>query len=133
VNDRTSAPALDVLAAVAIAVFSFYTLTTAVFAQNWAHATFAALNGLLTTYGIVAFIGVRNAVVDVVLGFVRWVRVPARPARQRHPADGAPAELDWEAVLYFGPDLAPTAPHSGRSAVTETPSARRGDTRARQR
>ncbi len=130
VNDRTAAPALYVLAAVFIALFSFFTLATAVLAGNWWHAAFAAFNGLLTTYAVVAFMGLRNAVVDVVLGFGRWVRVPVRTAPAATPA---PTDrLDWESVLYFGPDHAP----AGRGAaptLSDIPFARRGDTRARQR
>ncbi|MDO8107017.1 glycosyltransferase family 2 protein [Isoptericola sp. b441] len=129
VADRTAAPATYVLAAVLIAAFSFYTLATAWVAGSWWHAAFAAFNGVLTTYGVVAFIGVRNAVVDVVLGAVHWVRVPAEPPGSSR-VDRAGPEPDWEAVLYVGPDAHDVAP---RTAVSELAPARRGDTRARQR
>lgn len=129
VADRTAAPASYILAAVAVALFSFYTLATAWLAGNWWHATFAAFNGLLTTYAVVAFIGVRNAVVDVVLGAVHWVRVPARPRRANTAS--APQGLDWEAVLFVGPDVRDLPP--GRTTTTGVPPVRLGDTRARQR
>src|SRR5665647_2763421 len=133
VKNRTSAPALYILAAYLIAVFSFYTLANDVITQNWANGAFAAFNGLLTTYAIVAFIGVRNSIADVVLGIAHWVRVPARSTEPRHaPAADVAPSLDWEAVLYFGPDQAGPTPQWA-TAVLDTPLARRGDTRARQR
>lgn len=133
VKNRTSAPALYILAAYLIAGFSFYTLANDVITQNWANGAFAAFNGLLTTYAIVAFIGVRNSIVDVVLGIAHWVRVPARSTEPRHaPAADVASSPDWEAVLYFGPDQAGTTAQWA-TAVLDTPLARRGDTRARQR
>lgn len=133
VKDRTSAPALFILAAYFIAAFSFYTLANDVITHNWANGAFAAFNGLLTTYAIVAFIGVRNSIVDVMLGIHHWVRVPARTQEpHREPAADAAPQLDWEAVLYFGPDQAGTTAQRS-TAVLDSPLARRGDTRARQR
>lgn len=130
VAGRTAAPATYVLAAVLIALFSWYSFAGAVLAGSWSRAAFAAFNGLLTTYGIVAFIGLRHAAVDVVLGAVRWVRVPRRVPR----AQPSPEELvasAWESVLYLGPDLRehPRAVVPVSSGRPE----RRGDTRARQR
>ena len=67
-----------------IAGYSFYTFQHDLRFQNWSNAAFAAFNGLLTTYAIVAFIGLRNAVVDVVVGMANWVRVPVEASRGRH-------------------------------------------------
>ncbi|HEY5247264.1 MAG TPA: glycosyltransferase family 2 protein, partial [Dermatophilaceae bacterium] len=50
VKDRTSAPALYVLAAYLIAAFSFYTLANDVATRNWSNGAFAAFNGVLTSY-----------------------------------------------------------------------------------
>jgi hypothetical protein len=131
VKDRTASPALYILAAYLIAAFSFYTLANDVLTQNWSNAAFAAFNGVLTAYAIVAFIGVRNSIVDVVLGVIAWVRLPARPEPTAALADHAAPELDWEAVLYFGPDRAGMA--VGHPTALNAPLPRRGDTRARQR
>lgn len=132
VKDRTASPALYILAAYLIGAFSFYTLANDVLTQNWTNAAFAAFNGVLTVYAIVAFIGVRNSIVDVVLGAIAWVRLPVHSQPTTRAADHSDAtpELDWEAVLYFGPDRGMAARHP---AALNAPLPRRGDTRARQR
>ncbi|MFV0286725.1 MAG: hypothetical protein ACK5IM_10135, partial [Demequina sp.] len=131
VANRTAAPALYVLAAYAIALFSFYTLANDIRTENWYHAAFAAFNGVLTTYAIGAFIGFRNSLVDIVLGAVHWVKVPRKPKKaaleQRTVADA------WESVLYFGPDHDPTSDTPPPVTVSSTTRPRYGDTRARQR
>ncbi|MCL3861025.1 glycosyltransferase family 2 protein [Actinotalea sp. K2] len=135
VKDRTAAPALYVLAAYLIAGFSFYTLFNDILVQNWTNGAFAAVNGTLTCYAIAAFIGIRNSIVDVLLGFVRWIQVPAKaPDRGRRDKAGSPPpEPDWESVLYFGPDHQGTVEGRSTVTVTDVPLPRRGDTRARQR
>jgi cellulose synthase/poly-beta-1,6-N-acetylglucosamine synthase-like glycosyltransferase len=105
VKDRTAAPATYIIAAYAIAVFSFYTFARQIVLGNTTNAVFAGFNAVLTTYAIVAYIGVRNSITDIVLGALQWVRVPTKQARAQQAAIAAErAEaLDWEAVLYFGP------------------------------
>ncbi len=102
VNDRTAAPATYVLAAYAIAAFSFYTFTRQWVLGNTTNAIFAAANGVLTTYAIIAYIGLRNSVVDVVLGAWQWIHVPVKPPKSTAQVD-QPVDDDWEAVLFFGP------------------------------
>jgi cellulose synthase/poly-beta-1,6-N-acetylglucosamine synthase-like glycosyltransferase len=135
VRNRTAAPALFVLGAFLIAGYSYYTLQNDLRAGNWSNAAFAGFNGLLTTYAIVAFIGVRNSVVDVGLGMATWVRVPARPEDSDVTDPAAePVPLDWEAVLYFGPgatDAGRVARGQG-AAVTSRPP-REGERRSRVR
>ena len=101
VNDRTAAPATYVLAAYAIAAFSFYTFARQLVLGNTTNAVFAAANGVLTTYAIIAFIGVRNSLVDMVLGAWQWIHVPRK--QPAPPPAQAAADNDWEAVLFFGP------------------------------
>ena len=132
VKDRTAAPALFVLAAYLIAAFSFYTLANDITTQNWSNAAFALFNGLLTTYAIIAFIGFRNSIVDVVLGFVHWVRVPTK-SPDAAAATGSTGVPDWESVLYYGPDHAGPPSDRATIAVDAVPAPRRGDTRARER
>ena len=131
VANRTSAPALYILFAYLIAVFSFITLAYDIQVGNWSNAAFATFNGVLTTYGIGAFIGFRNSLVDIWLGMAHWVRVPRRDQTTR-PLTGTSA-LDWESVLYFGPDHDTTTDSPVRVTATAAPPARRGDTRSRQR
>lgn len=109
VKDRTAAPALYVLFAYLIAVFSAYSLHRAWRDEAWSNAAFAAFNGLLSLYAIVAYIGLRNSIVDVGVGMVNWVRVPVREPKKAQPASPATPEgyealpvRDWESVLYYG-------------------------------
>src|SRR5690606_25552062 len=97
VKDRTATPALYVLSAYLIAACSFYTLAYCIRAENWANGAFALFNGVLTTYAIIAFIGVRHSVTDIFLGFWNWIRVPSKPKRVK--GEDAQAAPDWEAVL----------------------------------
>ena len=135
VKDRTSAPALFVLAAYVIAAFSFFTLANYITKQNWSNGAFAAFNGVLTSYAIIAFIGVRNSIVDVALGVAQWVRVPvaATDAGPGEPAEISPVEPDWEAVLYFGPDHVGSSIGRAKIAVADVPPPHRGETRTHQR
>lgn len=140
VKDRTAAPALYVLFAYLIAVFSFYTLQNDIVGKNWSNAVFAAFNGLLTTYAIIAFIGLRNSVVDVAVGMANWVRVPAKPtpapptpAPDSDDEPAVPGGMDWESVLYFGPGAETPAQGVERTSVSGAPGPRRGDTRSRHR
>ncbi len=130
VSNRTATPALYVLAAYLIAAFSFYTLANDIIIRNWSNGAFALLNGVLTTYAIVAFIGFRNSIVDVFVGFAQWVRVPAK---RIDAVAGDVGDPDWESVLYFGPDHVGGPGERSKIAVDSAPSPRRGDTRARQR
>jgi hypothetical protein len=132
VENRTATPALYVLAAYLIALFSFYTLANDIIIRNWSNGAFALFNGVLTTYAIFAFIGFRNSIVDVVLGFAHWIRIPAK-VREVPREPGPAGDPDWDAVLYFGPDYVGAAGGSPKVAVTDSPSERRGDTRARHR
>jgi len=133
VKDRTAAPALYVLFAYAIAIFSFYTLQGDIAIGNWSNAVFAGFNGLLTLYSIIAFIGIRNSIVDIFVGMLNWIRVPVKDKSKKTDAPALPAKPDWESVLYFGPGDASNAPGATRIAVEEAPPPRRGDTRAHHR
>jgi cellulose synthase/poly-beta-1,6-N-acetylglucosamine synthase-like glycosyltransferase len=134
VRNRTAAPALFVLSAYVVAGISFYTLRNDIASRSWNHAAFASVNGLLTTYAIIAFIGVRNSVIDVLAGMAHWVKVPAAPPR-RPATDGQlePVLAEWESLLYFGPGSEPPGRGIERRAVDHPPAPRRGDTRSRHR
>lgn len=120
VADRTAAPALFVLVPWAIVAFSLLTLYRDVSAQNWGNAVFALINATLCAAAILLYIGVWNSVVDVVLGFVDWLFVPAGSSRRGRTARraGAPADdeqaVDWRALLYHG-DRSPDLPRDGEN------------------
>lgn len=107
VKDRTAAPVLYVIAPYLIVAFSLITLWRDVVEHNWGNAAFAAVNAVLATWAILAYIGILNSIVDVWLGATRWLFVD-RPVRDanRESAESATV-LDWRSVLYHG--------HSGGS------------------
>lgn len=137
VKDRTAAPALYVLFAALIAVYSFYRLLSDLRYGNYTNAAFAAFNGILTAYAIVAFIGVKNSIVDVAVGMANWVRVPAKPPKVKKGeamvAEVPEPALDWESVLYFGPDNGTSERGVEQSANAYSTGERKGDRRSRHR
>ena len=115
VKNRTSAPWLYVLVPYAIVAFSIYIFTRDYAAQNWGNATFAAVNTVLASYAILAYIGIRNSIVDLWLGATDWLWVDVTPASKEE----APPALDWRSVLYHG-EADPTArPTDKRQAQVE--------------
>ncbi|WP_152650636.1 glycosyltransferase family 2 protein [Demequina aurantiaca] len=132
VANRTATPALYVVAAYLIAAWSIYTVANGILAENWSNSAFALFNGILTLYAIFAFIGFRNSIVDVFVGVAHWVKVPPKERPVPSPSDQT-HDLDWESVLYFGPDSDIVPGDRRATAVTSVPSVRRGDTRAHHR
>jgi cellulose synthase (UDP-forming) len=111
VKNRTAAPWLYVLMPYVIVAFSVFIFWQNYFVGNWGNATFAALNATLASYAIIAYIGVRNSIVDIWLGLTAWLWVPINPADKPTPLDAA---TDWRAVLYHG-DADPTKNSEHRS------------------
>ena len=126
VKDRTTAPLLFVVLPYAIVAFSLFTLWRDIHASNWGNAAFAAFNATATFYAIVAYIGLRNSLVDIVLNIVQRLYAPVKPrssrkARRARAAEQAAAPaLDWAATLYLG---ATTERSEGARAIT-VPAAR---------
>lgn len=104
VKDRTAAPALYVVVPLLIVAYSLFTFWRDFVSENWVNAAFAALNALLAFYAIRAYIGLKNSVVDMVLGVLNWLYVsPRKPREQPSPViDKTPEEADWESILYHG-------------------------------
>jgi cellulose synthase/poly-beta-1,6-N-acetylglucosamine synthase-like glycosyltransferase len=108
VKDRTTAPLLFVVMPYAIVAFSLYTLWRDYHAANWGNAAFAAFNTVATLYAIVAYIGVRNSIVDVFVNIIQRLYVPVRPRRNRQAKQATAnvaqtqPQLDWESTLYLG-------------------------------
>ncbi|XVU29442.1 glycosyltransferase family 2 protein [Actinoplanes sp. CA-054009] len=106
VADRTATSLLFAVSPLLIIAFSVYTIWRDYQLQNWGNAAFATLNALAATYAVVAFMGVRNTIVDLWLGFVEHLYVPEKPAkaavRRRRRAAAEPAPAPWQEVLYRG-------------------------------
>jgi Glycosyl transferase family group 2 len=109
VRNRTTAGVLQILIPYAIVAGSAYVLVHDYQHHRWVNFAFAAINALLGGYAILAFIGLRNSIVDVWTNAVGWLRAPSRAqAPGRLPRRAAPAKVpsgpvgDWRAVLHFG-------------------------------
>jgi cellulose synthase/poly-beta-1,6-N-acetylglucosamine synthase-like glycosyltransferase len=125
VSDRTTTPLLFSLAPYALLGLSVYTIVNDVLGQRWVNLAYASLNAVLCTYAIVAFVGVRNSIVDIWVNLVSLLR---QPEKSRRPGRAAPVRVtgtqsvaDWAAVLHHGAEdhvpMVPgaLAPEAGRA------------------
>jgi hypothetical protein len=109
VRDRTIPAFFYVVLPYLLVAFSIYTFKIAWDHDLWSNAVFAAINGVLAAYAIVAFIGIRHSLVDIWTNVVSWLYksqghepTSARSAPRSY-AEPSPAELaNWELVLYMG-------------------------------
>ncbi len=102
VRERTI-PALSfIVAPYVIDAVAAYTLWRDIHEHHWVNAFFAAVNSLLLTYAIVAFIGLRFSVLDV----VRHIQLRLyKPVRHAPPTPVTPEErahTDWATILHVG-------------------------------
>jgi cellulose synthase/poly-beta-1,6-N-acetylglucosamine synthase-like glycosyltransferase len=109
VRNRTVPAFVYVVLPYLLVAYSGYTFKLAWEHGLWSNAIFAALNGVLGAYAIVAFIGIRESLVDIWANIVSWLYKPRRykptPARSASkPTADSPGEGvgDWELVLYMG-------------------------------
>lgn len=100
VKNRTVAPLFYIVSPLVIIAFSAFTCWRDINAENWPNAIFAAFNGIVATWAFVSYIGIKNAIVDLVRGLTDWMYVDVKPAvATEKPKENA---LDWRAVLYHG-------------------------------
>jgi hypothetical protein len=117
VSNRTATGLLFAISPFFIIGFSVFTVWRNVQQQAWGNACFAAFNTATASYALVALMGLRNAIVDVWLGFVERLYVPEkREARspvqvRRRRVVEEPAEPSWEDVLYRGAAATATGEH----------------------
>ncbi len=109
VRDRTVPAFVYVVLPYALVVYSAYTVKVAWQHSLWSNAVFAALNAVLGSYAIVAFVGIRHSLIDIWANVKSWLYKPQSfkptPARSASAAvSGAPGEEveDWAFVLYMG-------------------------------
>jgi cellulose synthase/poly-beta-1,6-N-acetylglucosamine synthase-like glycosyltransferase len=103
VKDRTISPLLYVITPLLIVAFSLFTLWRDVHAHNWGNALFAGFNAFVAAWAIIAYIGIRNTLVDTWHGMTNWLYVETSP-KQTDMKEKVVQPLDWEAVLYHGND-----------------------------
>lgn len=110
VKSHTVTPLLYVIVPVGIVAFSVLTLMRDFEAHNWANAAFAAFNAFVSTWAIIAYIGIRHALVDIWVGLTDWMYVDVKPTASEKPVTVEPV-LDWKSILYHG-DTKSTLPLS---------------------
>lgn len=108
VKSRTVAPFLFVISPYLLVGLTIYTLVHDYHSSLWNNAVFAAINLVLATYAIIAYIGFRNSIQDIMVHirplFARRSKrnkesVPVVPSA----VIAKPRITDWESVLYYGP------------------------------
>jgi cellulose synthase/poly-beta-1,6-N-acetylglucosamine synthase-like glycosyltransferase len=107
VRNRTVPAFLYVVLPYLLVGWSVYTFKVAYEHHQWSNAVFATINAVLGAYAIVAFIGVRNSLVDIWVNVTSWLYKPQGPKKMaaRAPAALEPTDegvANWELVLYLG-------------------------------
>lgn len=101
VNDRTACQSLYLWAPLVIIGFSLFTIWRSLSVNNWQNAAFAAFNAITCAWALLAFVGVKDLLVDLVHNFYTWLFVEVSPkdnGAQESEGEG----LDWQTVLYYG-------------------------------
>lgn len=111
VRDRTTARAAFILAPCLLIAFAAYNVVVDIEREQWGHLFFAALNSCLALYAMVAFVGIRNGLVDLWMQLRAWLYRPV-PAAKPAVATGRKAATtllstsgaigDWASVLHYG-------------------------------
>lgn len=111
VQNRTVAPLLFVVLPLVLIVWSGRTLYDDINDRAYIHGAFAAANLVMTAYACVAFVGLRNIMVDIAMNIRAFVY---RPAPERPPAPSIP---HWATVLYVGSSVPEDLPRRAPQAV----------------
>lgn len=103
VKGRTSAPATYVILPYVIIAFSIVTAYRDFNQGNWGNFAFASFNAVMATWAAISYIGLRNSIVDAVLGLVSWLYVAPKPPRKpKQNLVDPDAQVNWQAILYHG-------------------------------
>ncbi|MEO5725025.1 MAG: EAL domain-containing protein, partial [Ilumatobacteraceae bacterium] len=128
VRNRTAAGAEFILAPLLLIGFAGYAVVHDVRFHHWQHLFFSALNTGLALYAMVAFVGIRNGMVDLWVQLRGWLYRPTTPKvaparRNGRNVGGAvgtstqttsTSNADWESMLnYSGPSSADSQSSSG--------------------
>jgi cellulose synthase (UDP-forming) len=102
VRNRTASPGLYVTVPYLIVLYSIFTAWRSWEHHNWGNFAFAVFNATLAAGAIRAYIGLRNSLVDMVMGLLNWIFVPKRRAPEPEAAPAGPGPTDWRGILYYG-------------------------------
>jgi EAL domain-containing protein (putative c-di-GMP-specific phosphodiesterase class I)/cellulose synthase/poly-beta-1,6-N-acetylglucosamine synthase-like glycosyltransferase len=114
VRDRTTSATTYLLAPIALIALCAWTVVRDVQLHQWANLVFAGLNLTLSTYAMVAYVGVGNTIVDLFTHLRNWLYRPVRPKKRAEPARPSAATHaegrtvsptgaigDWASVLHY--------------------------------
>jgi EAL domain-containing protein (putative c-di-GMP-specific phosphodiesterase class I)/cellulose synthase/poly-beta-1,6-N-acetylglucosamine synthase-like glycosyltransferase len=123
VRDRTVAPFFFIIAPYLVLGLSVYAFEHSYRRQLWENVAFAGFNVLLGLYAIIAYIGIKNSIMDTWIHLKSLLYKPQpsrRQVRKRRkaavPANGA---VDWKSVLQIGAYEPRHWPTSPRTTVVE--------------
>lgn len=112
VRNRTTARAVFIVAPILLIAWSLYWVVIDIRLGQWNHLFFAALNAALAMYAMVAFVGIRNSIVDLWVQLRDWlydpVPVEKKGSSRRRRSDQdrnrrSPTVVnDWESVIHYG-------------------------------
>jgi len=118
VANRTATSLLFAVSPLLIIAYSLYTVWRDKQTGNWGNAAFATVNAVAATYAVVAFMGVRNLLVDLWLGFVEFLYVTEKPRNAAQPVQRRqrrtvkePTPMAWQDVLYRGAPATASGTH----------------------
>ncbi len=107
VSRRTVPDFLFVISPYLLTALAGWTLWRNWIHEQWVNFAYASVNTALAAYAVVAFIGLRNSVADILVHARAWLSVPVEP--KRRPAGPTVAttvttngRTDWASVLHFG-------------------------------
>jgi cellulose synthase/poly-beta-1,6-N-acetylglucosamine synthase-like glycosyltransferase/EAL domain-containing protein (putative c-di-GMP-specific phosphodiesterase class I) len=125
VRQRTI-PALSfIVAPYVIDVVAGITLWHDVVEHRWVNGIFAAVNVVLLSYAIVAFIGLRHSVVDVVRHVQLRLYKPVRPTTSGASGPVDAASSDWASILHLGVAHSVAPPERAPAPTSASPSGAR--------
>ena len=101
VKDRTATQLLYVVFPYVIVAFSVFVAWHSFEDHAWGTLAFSSINAVLAMWAILAYIGIRNSIVDIWIGLTDWMWVDANRKNKKSSttADGA---IDWRAALHDG-------------------------------
>ena len=114
VRNRTTAATTYLLAPLALIALCAYTVVRDVQLRQWDNLIFATLNLVLSTYAMIAFVGLGNTIVDFFTHLRSWLYRPAKPRKLSKKTLVPLAEArttapngvigDWASVLHYRGD-----------------------------
>ena len=101
VKERTATQLLYVVAPYVIVGFSVFVAWRSFQEGAWGTLAFSTINAILASWAILAYIGIRNSIVDVWIGLTDWMWVDANRT-VADSSDTDDAALDWRTALHEG-------------------------------